>query len=179
MSRTQKMLWRIAPGFSTYEVSESGDLRRMSTGTRLRGHINSDGYPEYTLKDDSGRKRHVSAHRLVAMAFLEPPSDPKLEVAHCDGSRMNAHRHNLRWASRKSNSDDRVRHGTDMRGANNPKAKITEQDVREIRRDYREIKRPGSGRSVSELDAKYGLHRSTIIRIAKGRSWPHLPTEAV
>jgi len=175
MTESSAMDWQSLPGFPAYEVSECGDLRRVKTGTRIKGHINSDGYPEYTLRDADGRKRHVTAHRLVIEAFIGSAPALGMEVAHNDGSRLNAHWKNLRWATRQSNSDDRVRHGTTVRGECNPRAKITAQEVQVIRREYRKIKRPGSGRRVAELDEMYGLHRSTIIRIAKGQYWKHLP----
>lgn len=175
MSETCRMEWKRAVGFPQYEVSESGDLRRVATGTRLKGYINTDGYPEYCIRDVIGRVHHITAHRLVIEAFIGPEPHEKMEVAHKDGSRLNSHKSNLRWATRQSNSDDRNIHGTTIAGENNMHAKITVQDVLDIRREYREIKRPGSGRQVAELDEKYGLCRSTIIRIANGKSWSHIP----
>lgn len=175
MSDTRRMEWRVAFGFPTYEVSECGDLRRIKTGTRIKGHINSDGYPEYCLRRICGRKIHITAHRLVIEAFVGRAPERGMEVAHQDGSRLNAHWRNLRWASRQSNSDDRVIHGTTSRGEQNPRAKVTAQDVQDIRREYRAIKRPGSNRRVAELDEKYGLTRSAVIRIATGKSWSHVP----
>lgn len=174
MPAVVQMEWRQSPRFPAFEVSESGDVRRISTGTRMRGYINSDGYPCYNLRDIDGKPCHITAHRLVAELFVGPPPSDNAEVAHRDGSRLNAHHSNLRWATRKSNNDDRVVHGTSARGEGNPRAKITEADALAIRREYREIKRPGSGRQVSELEARYGLHRSTVTRIAKGQYWPHL-----
>jgi hypothetical protein len=175
MTETRKMEWRSAIGFPAYEVSECGDLRRASTRTRLRGQINADGYPEYSIQDASGKKRHISAHRLVIEAFVGPSPFDGMEIAHRDGSRLNSHKNNLRWTTRKSNSDDRIMHATTTAGERNGRAKITEKDVVDIRREYRLIKRRGSGRTVSELDRKYGLDRSTIINIAKGVSWAHVP----
>ncbi|WP_229801454.1 HNH endonuclease [Tateyamaria omphalii] len=168
------MNWRPLPDFSRFEVSESGDVRCIKNKRRLKGYINTDGYPSYVLRDDTGRARHVAAHQLVAESFLGPAAGSKMEVAHNDGSRLNAHYSNLRWATRQDNSDDRCTHGTTVRGVNNPKAKVTEDDVREIRREYRAIKLPGSGRRVVEIEEKYGLHRATVVSIAMGRSWGHV-----
>lgn len=177
MSDAGEMEWRVASGFPAYEVSEYGDLRRIKTGMRLKGHINSDGYPEYSLRNGEGRKRHVTAHSLVINSFIGSAPSPGMEIAHKDGSRLNAHWRNLRWATRQSNNDDRIGHGTTCRGERNGRAKITTEDVYAIRREYREIKRPDSNRCIGELDKKYGLTRSTIIRIAKGEYWSHVPME--
>ncbi|WP_366465998.1 HNH endonuclease [Paracoccus methylarcula] len=114
------------------------------------------------------------AHRLVAFAFLPDPLPEQTQVAHRDGSRLHCHWQNLRWSTPLENHDDRRRHGTGPVGERNPKAKLTEDDVRRIRREYRLIKIPGSGRSVSELENAYGVHRATICSIANGRSWKHV-----
>jgi hypothetical protein len=171
------MKWRVMPGLPQYEVSECGDVRRISTGTRLKGHINADGYPEYAIRTANGRKLHMTAHRMVAYAFIGPPPSPNHEVAHNDGSRLNCHFNNLRWATPTENQGDRKAHGNGPVGEGNGRAKITDADVVRIRREYRAIKRPGSGRLVAELDEKYGLCRSAILDIAMGRTWSHIPME--
>lgn len=173
------MAWRTAVGFPQYEVSECGDLRRIKTGTRLQGHMTSDGYPAYKIKDGSNTPKEKSAHRLVIEAFVGPMPSPGMEVAHNDGSRLNAHWSNLRWGTRKSNSDDRIAHGTTCAGMANGRTNLCDQDVHDIRREYRKIKAPGSGRRVAELVERYGISHGAILDIAKGRTWRHLPFEAL
>jgi hypothetical protein len=171
------MKWRVAPGFPHYEVSECGDVRRISTGTRLKGHINSDGYPEYAMRDANGLRAHITAHRLVATAFLGPQPTSDHEVAHNDGSRLNCRFDNLRWATPTENQGDRKAHGNGPVGEGNGRSKVTEADVIWIRRQYRAIKKPGSGRRVTELEEHYGLCRSAILDIVRGRTWSHIPME--
>lgn len=165
------MEWREIPG-TLYEVSECGDVRHRNTFVRLKGYVNSDGYPAYKIAGE-----HRTAHRLVAAAFLPKPSQGQSHVAHIDGSRLHCHKNNLRWATPAENRDDSCRHGTGPAGERNPKAKLTDDDVYKIRREYDRIKLPGSGRSVSELEAAYGVSRSAICDIASGRTWAHLPRE--
>lgn len=163
-----QMEWRAIPG-TEYEVSESGDVRRARTLSKLRGYINTDGYLSYSIGST-----HVLAHRLVAQAFLGHPEPGQNQVAHKDGSRVNCHWSNLRWSTSLDNHNDRRLHGTGPVGERNPKAKVTEADVRFIRREYQRIKRPGSGRRVAELDQAFGLHRATILDIAMRRTWQHV-----
>jgi len=174
MSEPVNMEWRDAIGFPQYEVSEHGDLRRKSTLTRLKGHLNSDGYPEYSIRNEFGQRVHCPAHRLVAEAFLGPRPSGGHQVAHSDGSRLHCHYSNLRWATSLQNHADRRAHGTGPVGIRNPRAKITEKDVLKIRAKYRQIKKPNSGQRVSDLADEYGLHHATILSIAKGRSWSHV-----
>ena len=168
------LTWKVNPEFPAFEVSEYGDVRRVATGTRMRGYIDADGYPTYTLRNKDGDRIHISAHRLVALTFIGKPPVDGLEVAHGDGSRLHCHPNNLRWDTTLGNQRDRLEHGTSSRGEGNGRAKITEEQVHRIRSEYREIKRPGSGRKVGELDEAYGLSRSTILDIAFGRSWSHV-----
>lgn len=175
------MDWMIIPGFSRYEISEYGDVRRKEaspTRSRLhqyRPYVNTDGYLTIRLLNDDGVNITLLIHRAVALAFKGKPDDPTLEVAHNNGSRLFNHPSNLRWATRKENHEDLQLHGRALKGERNGRAKITEDDVHYIRCEYRNIKVPGSGRKVSELDEMFNLDRSTVISIAKGKTWSHVP----
>ena len=85
----------------------------------------------------------------------------------------------LRWATRRENASDQQAHGTAPQGEKNGRHKITEDDVRFIRAEYRAIKYSRGARSVSELEDRFGLCRAQIIRIAKGQAWTNIPMENV
>lgn len=178
MNGSTIMEWRECPRFPDYEVSECGDVRRKKdapihqSGRRLKGVVDPDGYIHYTLRTPSGGSSSATAHRLVAEAFLGPPPSPNHEVAHRNGSRLLNVPSNLRWSTSLQNQRDRIDHGTDPKGQRNGRARITDDDVRYIRRRYRELKL--SRQPVAELDRKFGLTRSQIIRIAKREAWRHV-----
>lgn len=173
MTQAVKMDWRTHPSFGRYEISECGDVRRGEK--RLRGFIDHDGYLKYVLFDNDGNKRAIHAHRLVAETFIGPAPSPSHEVAHNNGSRVGNHYTYLRWATRAENDADTVVHGTARAGQRNGRAKITDADALDIRRIYRAIKdRQISGR-ISDLARAYDLHHATLIKIATGESWKHLP----
>lgn len=171
---TVAMEWRAVARAPRFEVSECGDLRLADGGRRLRGFIDADGYLRYALKGCE-KVGAVGAHILVAEAFLGPAPSAAHEVAHENGSRLLNHHSNLRWKLPVQNHADRVAHGTDPVGERNGRAKVTSEDVTQIRREYRQIKASGSGRRVAELDERYGLSRASIIRIATGEAWSHVP----
>lgn len=171
------MTWLPCPGYPDYDVSDCGDVRRSlivsnQPGRRLRGCIDADGYICFSLRNANGDKHWVRANRIVALAFLGAPPDGAEEVAHNNGSRLLNTPSNLRWASTRSNQHDRREHGTSAAGIRNGRATITDDDVRYIRRRYREIKMARG--QVAELDKQFNLTRSTIIRIARGESWSHV-----
>jgi hypothetical protein len=59
-----------------------------------------------------------------------------------------------------------------MRGSNNGRAKLTDDDVREIRRLY---KRTSYRRSnTNELASKFGVCSNLILHIISRKRWPHV-----
>ena len=164
-SRVFAMEWRVCPRFPAFEVSEYGDLRRVSSrptkriNTRLKGSVDADGYLRYLLRDATGARLTASAHVLVAEAFIGPRPTDEHEVAHNSGSRVSCYYGNLRWALPIENHADMNTHGTARKGENNGRAKITEDDVRFIRREYRRVKLLRVRGGLSALEARFDLDR--------------------
>jgi DNA-binding MarR family transcriptional regulator len=61
---------------------------------------------------------------------------------------------------------DRIRDGTTNLGEKTPTAKLTEEQVLEIRRRI--------GQTQRALGEEFGVDQSTISDILKGRTWAHL-----
>ena len=116
--------------------------------------------PEKTL--------NKKVHQLVLLAFVGP-KPAKMESCHNDGVYQNNFLTNLRWDTALSNQADRVLHGTDHRGEKHKNAKLTELDVREIRRAY-----AAQEGSYSTLGKKYNVHRMTIAQAVTRQSWAWL-----
>jgi hypothetical protein len=66
-----------------------------------------------------GRKKTVSLHAMVCLAFNGPKPGEAYQVAHYDGNPSNNHCSNLRWATAKENAEDRERLGVSARGLRN------------------------------------------------------------
>ena len=77
--------------------------------------------------------------------------------------------------SAADNARDRDHDGNPTRGHLNARAKLTEDDVREIRRAI--ASRDQTFASVRDLAAKFGVHRNTIHRAVNGARWGHLAQE--
>lgn len=177
LGESDNMEWRSIPGFPDYEVSEYGHLRRVRAGrTRragwvLKGYINAHGYLCYKIMNAKREKVLAKAHRLVCLAFYGLPPDGREHVAHYDGNPLNNHYTNLRWASPKDNAEDAIRLG-ELRGTKNGRAKLTEEEVIEIRKEYRA--RQGKHGTVAFLARKYGLSHSAMLSVVKGDHWRHI-----
>ncbi len=104
------MQWRQVLGFEgVYDVSEYGDVRRVSKGRILRPLLQSDGRPYYHLSVRGRVTRHMG-HRLVLEAFVGPGDG--LWGLHADDDPTNNHISNLRWGTPAENSADRKRNHT-------------------------------------------------------------------
>ncbi|WP_186095676.1 NUMOD4 domain-containing protein [Burkholderia gladioli] len=167
-------IWKSIPGWPEYDVSSLGRVRRAKAshgakvGRVLKAWIHKNsGYPCVTLyRNNIGRS--IQIHRLLALAFLPESTADRYQVAHWDGKPANLDLGNLRWATPTENSRDRRRHGTDSFGARNPMARLTEEQVREIRIAVK----GGDGRRI--VAARFGIARQTVDDIVRGRRWGHI-----
>ncbi len=170
------------PGYSLYLVSELGGVRRRFPGktrfnTPPKGTLSTHGgYLRYKLMHDSGRKGLVFAHHLVLWTFVGPRPSAKYEGCHNDGNPRNNHYKNLRWDTRKGNHADLQTHGTAVKGSRNGRAKLTEEQVVQMRLDYAELVKNGKPYgSISQLQERYGLSaNSSFYAVIHKRHWRHV-----
>lgn len=165
------MIWRNIPGWDDYEASDSGSIRRVSTGCVLRARIRAshDGYAVVDLqapsRASSRKKVTIGVHILVCAAFHGPRPSCEHEAAHGNGARTDNRSRNLRWATRAENAADKALHGTAPVGARNAASKLTDQQVIAIRLDPR---------NQTVIGAEYGIDRRTVGKIKNGHRWGHL-----
>lgn len=137
-------VWKPIPVFNLYEASDAGRIRSLPRVTRhytgktivrggrvLVGHVNPKGYVQVSLSTD-GRTRTAYVHTLVAAAFLGPRPEG-LVVRHLDGNGQNNAPSNLAYGTQQENTNDKELHGTLLRGEQHGCAKLTADQVREIR----------------------------------------------
>lgn len=157
--------YRPIPSLPGYLAGSDGSIIGKS-GRLLKLRLNMHGYPSFQVVVPGTRRcRHVAAHAAVCEAWHGPRPDG-MQVAHGNGVRNDNRPENLRWATGSENQLDRYKHGTDPRGEKNPSAKLTEGQVREIRKlGHLTLKRIGE---------MYGVHLSTIALIRSGRLWGYL-----
>lgn len=174
--------WRPVLGYEGfYEVSDRGRVRSIDRKINVVEHSRryrrkrrgcmlcfgaSRGRPIVSL-NRSG-KRTFFVHRLVLEAFVGHCPEG-LECCHKDGDKTNNRRGNLRWDTKASNIADRERHGTTARGERGGMAKLTERDVREIRRRY-----AVGGVTKTALGLKYGVSGTNVTDVINRRTWAHV-----
>ena len=140
--------WRPVADLPAYEVSNHGQVRRRVAKGRWRaGHMlrpaQADSGHLYVILTGEDRPRKYFVHRLVAAAFIGPAPFEGAMVLHHDDDPTHNHPSNLYWGDRNQNFRDarlnRNRPGEVSQpgaqpGEANPSAKLSEADVREIRR---------------------------------------------
>ncbi len=168
--------WRPVVGNETeYEVSSLGRVRRIGRARGAQvGHI--------MRLWASGRRRnqpkgylHVGIHnkgrsiaRLVLEAFVGVAPADQPQANHIDGDTHNNHLTNLEWVSQGENISHAYRLGLKPRpkqqGSLNNYSKLTEDDVRLIRR----------GGPAKQLSEQLGVSLDCIYRARRGDTWPHI-----
>lgn len=118
----------------------------------------------------AGTKKEHS-HRLSYTLFKGPIPNG-LNILHkCDQPACINPDH-LFTGTQAENLQDCVRKGRHtkvaLKGSTNPKAKLTDADIQEIRATP---KRP---RYLYDLATKFGVSRGTICSVKRGRSWGHV-----
>lgn len=144
---------------------------------------NPQGYPQVSLT--IGKKRRVArVHRLVAEAFLSPPSQQLIDsckasglgyvsVNHIDNDVTNSIVSNLEWCNTKHNVDWTVESGRHVtkctKGIRNVNNVLSDTQVMEIL-DHLKMGKL----SQTEIAELYNVKQITISNIWTGRSWTWL-----
>jgi hypothetical protein len=128
---------------------------------RFAGKQQPNGYGRVSVDG-----RYVRAHVLACrLAHGERP-EGKTDAAHSCGNNMCINPRHLRWATRKENEADKVAHGRTIRGEASGTARLTRDQVNNIRAEY-----AAGGITQQQLADKNGVHIMTINDIIKRRTW--------
>lgn len=125
-----------------------------------KGKLAPDGYG---LVWKEGRWHY--AHRQAWKAVHGPIPDG-LWVLHSCGNRQCCALEHLRLGTPLENSADRVHHGTDNGGARNPRCRLTQEQVDQIRALW------ASGIwNQGEIAQMFGVRQPQVSKICSGKAW--------
>lgn len=154
---------RAISGFPDYLVTNTGEIysRANRRIKKLRPGVKPGGYEFVGLSASRGKPIYKMVHRLVAEAFLPNPRNRKT-VNHRDGKKRNNHVHNLEWATYSENAQHGVDTGLIPRGIQRKDAKLTADQVREIRKSR--------GR-YRDIGKQYGVCAQAVCNVKNGRTY--------
>lgn len=110
--------------------------------------------------------RPIKASRFMCIqAHGDPPA--RHEAAHWCGNRWCVNPQHLRWATPEENQADKIVHGTTNRGRPGTHAKLTEDQVRQIRS-------LAGIESQGRMGKRFNVSRNTIASIIRGSNWAWL-----
>ena len=180
-----KEIWKPIPKYEgLYLVSNCGNVKSVDrivslydprwqqvTCHKIKGQNRipgiRSGYPSLMLSK-RGKTRSHDIHRLVLAAFVGPCPEG-MEACHNDGNKRNNRVENLRWDTRRNNHHDKISHGTSLCGEKNPRACLTEDNVKRIRKYWN----TGCYKQ-RELGNMFGIAQVTVSQIVLRKRWAYL-----
>lgn len=113
--------------------------------------------------------RNVRVSRIMCEAAHGPPPSPKHQAAHNCGKGHEGcvNPRHLRWDTHSGNQADRLIHGTHNRGERHPLSRLTEEDVRAIRR-------LAGAESASAVGKRFSIHPTHVRDIQRRKAWAWL-----
>lgn len=164
-----KQEWRVIPEYPRYEVSSTGFVRGVESGThrkRLKLIEQNNGYCTVTLSCKGKKRKILTVSRLVASAFL--PNQLSLpQVNHKNGKKSDNRVTNLEWCTASWNINHAYKTGllNAVRGEKHYQAKLTESAVRNIRK---------SSKFQKVLAKKFGVDQGLISKVKNYKIWTHV-----
>lgn len=155
-------IWKVVPSHPAYEVSNFGQIR--SPRKVLKPSKGHGGYLQVCLSFGNKPKPY-QIHILVNTLFNGPKPNSESMTLHRDDNKDNCRADNLYWGTHKENTEDAIRNGKYPAGTNHWLAKVTVEQVNEIRQIYEEIQ------TLKQRLHSFGLSPSTISAICKNRTY--------
>lgn len=174
--------WKRIPGYSLYEASDLGRLKTFNWKNKgveaiMKPAMDGSGYLRTMLKrDGDGKIATIKVHRIIGQTFIPNPEN-KPEINHKNGIRTDNRLMNLEWCNHSENIKDSFTQGrSSNKGAKNPAATLTDEQVIEIRKNYVYGRRSqhDPGQTKKQIAEQYGVKMSAIKQVILNKTWKHL-----
>ena len=167
--------WKDVPEYpDLFMISNYGRVWSKRSNKILKQGTNKNGYKVISSKIGGRKGKSIckKVHRWVAEAFIDNPDD-KPFVNHKDGNKTNNNETNLEWCTSKENIVHAYQTGliVSLKGEYNHNSKLTEDDVRYIKRNYSPGCRMNGQRAMAR---RFNVRHSTIQRVLTGEIWSHV-----
>lgn len=164
--------WRDIEGYEgLYQISNYGRVKSFHFGREsiLKNQVMKKGYLYVSLFKNHIHKKFL-VHILVAKAFIPNP-DGKNEVNHKFGDKKDNRAIALEWVTSKENIRSAYELGLIKLGSERFNAKLTDDDIRYIRKNYKFRDKENNMEAFSK---KFNVSKSVIHRIIHGKSYANV-----
>lgn len=170
-----KEVWKDIKNYEgLYQVSNFGRVKslRKIRGIQIQkekiltSQLVKGGYYRVNLCKN-GKCKCYLVHRLVAEAFIPE----HFTVNHKDGDKSNNTVDNLEWVTQKENNIHAYNTGLKPYGTQRADSKLTEQQVKEIRKVYIPFDKNYGTRALAR---KYNVHPTIIQRVVNYNSYKNV-----
>ena len=153
-----------------YIVTIQGNVYNSENMHKLMPATMPNGYQKVLIYYNSGKRKQVSIHRLVANAFIPNPNNLP-QVNHIDGNKKNNNIDNLEWVTGSENIKHAFNTGLKhaAKGQDCTFAKTTDENVRRICEELVE-----NELTPPQIAKKYSVYRKTVILILQRKQWIHV-----
>lgn len=137
----------------------------------VKGSKDTKGYLQLDA-NINGKRVIKFIHRLVAEAFIENPFNYP-QVNHKDGNKENNNVANLEWVTVEEN----IHHAwanqlnKPLQGEKHGNHKLTDEQVIYIKKHYKKLDKEYGAKALA---VKFGVTKTPILLIAKGKAWKHI-----
>jgi hypothetical protein len=174
-------VWKNVPNYEGfYQVSNLGRIVsldryvkkwngiKLHKGRVLTPRIDSKSNRFSIQLNKEGKRINAAISRTVLLTFVGI-APGGTECCHNDGNCQNNRLENLRWDTPSNNQKDRIKHGTYQYGEKNPSAKLSKNDVLDIREMY------ATGKYTQrEIARMYHINYVTVFDIVHRVNWKHI-----
>ena len=156
--------WKQHPKFNDYYFCDDGRVASCKKG-KFREIIGTTcGQFGYRAIPVYGSKK-IYIHRTICELFNGSPEDGQ-QCRHLDGNRKNNSASNLKWGTPSENANDKISHGTNGAGEKNSMAKLSNEDVKQMREIRRATNMP-----FYKIDKQFHVSTMTAFRAVTMQSF--------
>lgn len=138
-----------------YEITDDGQVINKHTGRVLKHSKNPSGY-HIVVISYQGKRKAVTVHRQVKLAFEFIPDHKNFEVNHVDGDKDNNSIYNLEWMTQSDNA----KHAIQVLGA---KRHLAYRKIRVELKDFSKIF--DNADAVADY---FDTHLQSVYRVLRG-----------
>ena len=148
-----------------YLITSDGKIWSNYLKNFMSAKIDKDGYLTIGLRTDENKQKMFRIHQLVMLTYGEAAPRDMIDptINHINGDKKDNRISNLEWMSRSKNSSMRA---IKPIGEKNGASVLKEKEVLEIIDLLK-----NTNLSLREIGDKYGIHKTTVLKIKQGKTW--------